>query len=60
LNISILYGGHFPVACFNLKDQILPEGTFANNLIVKLSKLVASDDAKQLLALGSVLLPYTD
>ena len=57
LNISMLYGGYFPIACFNLRDQILPAGTFAQNLIVKVTKLVSSDDCTQLLSLGQVLLP---
>ena len=53
----MLYGGYFPIACFNLRDQILPAGTFANNLIVKIVKLVSSSDCKSLLALGQVSLP---
>ena len=57
LNISMLYGGYFPIAYFNLRDQILPDGTFAQNLIVKVSKLVSSDDFTQLLSLCQVLLP---
>ncbi len=57
MNISLLYGGYFPIACFNLRDQILPPGTFANNLIVKLTKLTSADDCSQLVCLGQVLLP---
>lgn len=52
LNISLLYGGYFPLATFNLRDQILPVGTFANNLLVKIVRLVSSEDCKCLLALG--------
>lgn len=57
LNLSMLYGGYFPVACVNLRDKILPQGTFANNLVVKVVKIVSSQDCKQLLCLGQVSLP---
>jgi len=42
LNISLLYQGHFPIACFKLKD-ILPPNTFANNLILKIKRLRSTD-----------------
>ncbi|CDW83287.1 UNKNOWN [Stylonychia lemnae] len=53
LNISLLYQGHFPIACFKIKD-ILPHNTFASNLILKIRRLRSTDTCDQLMTLAEV------